>query len=217
MAKKKVEPCPCGFQPASSSGRTLHMKKCCPDQMHLQTRVRMTVEFTVGGDVSQLGAIKMFKACWGAWKNTGGYANLKFADVHNAEVGPRGLSPIEKKKKLQAATNKERRLASAEIRAVIDESVGKRLMEEKWKNIKTIAVSWPDELRWDFEPYIRQSRALDAGVRLRFHTSTTCLYISRSLSPHRYHRFGPDIKINLADPECFEQIRKACLGGFVDD
>jgi hypothetical protein len=117
--------CPkCGFEAGTTSGRTLHMKSCCPDRVHLQTRATRTIEFVVGEDFSHLSPVELFKESWGPWGNDGGYAKLKSATIHDVEVTKRELSAIEKKKKTQALKNKDRREAAGEIRAVLNKALG---------------------------------------------------------------------------------------------
>jgi hypothetical protein len=188
------------------------MKTCCPEQRYLQTRAVMLIEFTVGEDISHLDPTKLFKKCWGAWRNDGGIASLKMASIQSVDVEKRDMSKKEKAKKQQALKAKDRREAANEIRQVFNAALGEDTIKEKWPKVTTRAAQWPRKLEWTFWA-IKKHNQSPRDLEIEFQPDSTTLFIRhRDEDRGNYYSWGVKHRIRLADPDSLDQIRKVCLG-----
>lgn len=200
------KPCPkCGFTAKSRSGRTLHMKKCCPDLLFKKTVVNMSITFSATADISDMKPVALFRKCWGAWQK-GFKTQLQDVTINDVKVLDRKAS-VEEKMKMRH--QKEKRALYKKARKIKD--IWLEVAKEFVDKFKIRSSYHEDNYTWwIFEDHGR-------SCYFRGHTAhkiTIHYFINRAEFAIENIASGHIDAIHLTDPEAFSKIRDIFDGIF---
>lgn len=211
--------CPaCGKKLKSSSGYTLHIKKCCPEMQYVETKVKLTLTFTVPRDVSKISdPMGLFRDSFGAYdKKDGGYARLDQAwVVGEPVVTPRKPNKAELSKIAKAEKNKSKTATVAELKKIVNAAI-----EAKWKlkantawvnyvrKGKQMSGHWPDFIKITASAPPPQGRRYSScSIYFVFDIKKETVIISTHETSYINHDHAVK-EVRLADPKLFEIIRE---------
>ena len=214
MAKKTI-PCPnpeCDKVLKSSSGWTLHVKKCCPELRWRKTIVKMEVEFEIPDVVEEgISPVALFrKAFWTAEVRGIGTCALKHATLLDRTTATRSATQQEKKRMGRAEALRDRNSAANEFKKIVKEIVG-----EAPKALKTSTqTEWPETIMVTFhKPGINRweiRNTWEYAFTLHLKKTTLEVQLERRALTGKWGVFTTTKSktFQLADPKSFEGIRK---------
>jgi hypothetical protein len=229
MDDKKALSCPkCGLALKSTSGWTLHVKTCCPEERYKRTTVKMMIEFEVPvaldgthvvskrqrwilKDAKDFGAVKLFQL---AFRNNDipevGVCELKVAGLLDKQISKRPPTYQECNRAVRAKKDGEKVAVVAEFKRVICEIIGDANLK-----ISTDASEYPTAIFHLYtdsvaNPIPRWEILNNTLYSFTFMVGKTRVSIGKGpwlLDAYpRVHRFNRNF--NLADPKSFDAIKK---------
>jgi hypothetical protein len=221
MVAKKQYPCPsptCNKVMKSTSGWTLHVKKCCPELRWRKTIVKMEIEFEIP-DVTKegLGPVDLFRqAFWEQDVRGIGSCKLTQATLLDVTTATRDATQREKNRIARAEALRDRGTATREFKRIVQEIIGKPNnqgvhTETRWPEQITVTYHNPGLNKWE------KRSIWDVAFVLHLKTERLEVKLARKLrrggqqtpwggSPGDYTG-GKAKTFRLADPNSFEDIR----------
>jgi hypothetical protein len=218
MVAKKDYPCPnpdCSKVMKSTSGWTLHVKKCCPELRWRQTIIKMEVEFVIPDVVKEgVGPVDLFKQAFWAQDLRGiGSCKLTHATLLDRTTATRDATPQEKNRIKRAEALRDRGTATREFKRIVQEIIGK---PKKNQSVHT-ETDWPETIKVTYhsagiQRWERQ-RVWDVAFTLNLKTERVEVHLDQKLKPNTNRWSGVTLggqskTFRLADPKSFEDIRK---------
>jgi len=214
MVAKKGHTCPgCGKVLKSSSGWTLHVKKCCPELRWRKTTVKMQVEFEIPDVIHSDDPNILFRLAFYEHDVKGiGSCHLKTAALLDKTIDVRKPTSQEKTRMDRAIAAKDKNSTVREIKKIVEGIIGK---PTKKQSIHT-ETSWPETVRIT---YTTASTKWDKGylwdVAFTFNLKNGQVEVKQKTERAPGHSqwsrevIGGYRKVfRLADPDCIEEIRE---------
>lgn len=217
MVAKKEYPCPspdCNKIMKSTSGWTLHVKKCCPELRWRQTTVKMEIEFVIPNLVKEgMGPVDLFRqAFWEQDVKGIGSCKLSHAILLDRTTQTRDATAQEKRRLERSEALRDKTSAVREFKKIVQEIVGKPHARQ---GVHT-ETDWPDRLTVTYykRGLQRWEKRNQWDVAFILHLKKERLEVKLERKSQSGQRWSNDYTggqaktFRLADPNSFEDIRK---------
>jgi hypothetical protein len=204
--------CPkCNKKMKSKSGWTLHVKKCCPDQRWRKTTVKMEIEFEIPKPIGEaVPAVHMFQTAFHTAEIKGiGTCRLNSAMVLDRNISTRKPTLIENHRMSYTAGMRDKNTAIREFKRLLKLIVGGPQEFETYTEAnypKSITISYHGHDP-GLSAYYKSRYWRKQYWKLKFELDIQKSVISISTEKSK-HKRSTTKKFQLADPDCFDEIRE---------